>query len=364
MAEKEKRKWTEMAKIRVEVSKPYDVIVERGVLDRAAELISGVTKSKKIAVITDDTVDSLYGERLINNLNQGGFDTSKFVFPHGEQNKNAGTYVKILNFLASERLTRADTVVALGGGVVGDMAGFAAATYLRGIRYIQMPTTLLSAVDSSVGGKCAIDLDRGKNLAGAFHQPSLVLCDPDVLTTLSRDILMDGCGEVLKYGILADPELLSHITEKGEDFDAEYVISRCVKLKAEIVSEDELDHGRRALLNLGHTTAHAIEKLSNFGVSHGSAVATGCAIAARASAKRGFCSDECAKIVEGAVKALGHYEMSPYTAEQMCDIMLSDKKRHGDKIDFIVVRDVGNCSIETISTNELVDFVKSGNGEL
>ncbi len=360
MAEKEKRKWTEMAKIRVEVSKPYDVIVERGVLDRAAELISGVTKSKKIAVITDDTVDSLYGERLINNLNQGGFDTSKFVFPHGEQNKNAGTYVEILNFLADRELTRSDTVLALGGGVVGDMAGFAAATYLRGIRYIQMPTTLLSAVDSSVGGKCAIDLDRGKNLAGAFHQPSLVLCDPDALTTLPRDILMDGCGEVLKYGILADPELLSHITENGEDFDAEYVISRCVKLKAEIVSEDEFDHGRRAFLNLGHTTAHAIEKLSKYSVSHGSAVATGCAITARISETNGFCSKECAVKIEKAVKSLGHSAKTSYTAEEICDIMLSDKKRHGDFIDFITVRDIGKCSIETVSTNELLGFVQNG----
>ena len=255
-------------------------------------------------------------------------------------------------------------MIALGGGVVGDISGFAAATYLRGIRYIQVPTTLLSAVDSSVGGKCAIDLEMGKNLAGAFHQPSLVICDYNTLDTLPREVLLDGCGEVLKYGILYSPELFGHLLEKGCSFDREYVISECVKLKADVVSKDEFDTGLRAFLNLGHTTAHAIEKLSCFGVSHGAAVATGCAIAARASAACGLCSAETAKAVCDAVVAMGHNIDTEYSAEDICDVMLSDKKRHGNTVDFIVVKEIGKCEILPISTDELFDFVSSGMSEV
>ncbi len=349
-----------MVKIKVEAGKPYEVIIGNGVLKDAPHYIAEVTSSKKAAVITDDNVDAIYGESFMKSLRDAGFDAVKYVFPHGEANKNADNFIAILNFLAENRLTRSDTVIALGGGVVGDISGFAAASYLRGIKYIQVPTTLLSAVDSSVGGKCAIDLDAGKNLAGAFHQPSLVLCDPDTLDTLPPEVLADGCGEVIKYGILSTPELLGHLFEMGESFDREYVISTCVKLKADIVAEDEFDCGNRAFLNLGHTTGHAIEKLSAFRVSHGSAVATGCAIAARASAAAGLCTNETVSRVESAVEALGHSIKTPYTSDELCDIMLSDKKRRGDIVEFIAIRDIGDCSIEKINVSALAEFVSRG----
>lgn len=352
-----------MAKIRVNVGRPYDVVIQSGLLAKAGEYIREVVTSDTLAIVTDDTVDSLYGEAFTQSLEATGFSVCKFVFPHGEESKNGRTYLEILNFLAESRLTRADAVVALGGGVVGDITGFAAATYLRGIKYIQVPTTLLSAVDSSVGGKCAIDLETGKNLAGAFYQPSLVLCDHNTFDTLPKKIFLDGCGEVLKYGILYSKELLDHLIDKGLGFDREYVVTRCVAMKAAVVERDEFDRGERALLNLGHTTAHAIEKLSGFAVSHGAAVATGCAVAARASYARGLTSAETVDLVCRSVQRLGHKTSADYSVDDICDVMLSDKKRHGNTVDFITVRDIGECEIYEISIDELKEFVRTGISE-
>ena len=349
-----------MARIKVEAGKPYEVIIEKGALTKAAEYIASVTTSKKVAVITDDTVDSLYGDPFVCNLASAGFETVKFTFPHGEASKNTSTFIKIIDFLAENHLTRSDTVIALGGGVVGDISGFAAATYLRGIRYIQVPTTRLSAVDSSVGGKCAVDIPMGKNLLGAFHQPSVVICDYKTLDTLPREIFLDGCGEVLKYGILYSPDLLSHLSEKGTGFDREYVIGSCVQLKADVVKRDEFDTGERAMLNLGHTVAHAIEKLSNMTISHGAAVATGCAVIARASASAGICTKDTSDKICDAVLALGHKLSCEYSAKDLCNAMLSDKKRHGNTVDLIVVEDIGRCKILPISTDDLLAFIEKG----
>lgn len=349
-----------MARIKVEAGKPYEVIVEEGALERAAEYVSAVTKSKKAAVISDDTVFSIYGENFMKTLENGGFEVVNYVLRHGEASKNTDNYINIINFLAENELTRADTVIALGGGVVGDISGFAAATYLRGIRYIQAPTTLLSAVDSSVGGKCAVDIPKGKNLLGAFHQPSVVICDPLALNTLTHDILLDGCGEVLKYGILYSSELFEHLLERGISFDREYVMSACIKLKADVVKRDEFDTGERAMLNLGHTVAHAIEKLSNMTISHGAAVATGCAVIARASASAGICTKDISDKICDAVLALGHKLSCEYSAKDICDAMLSDKKRHGNTVDLIVVEDIGKCKILPISTDDLLTFIEKG----
>ncbi len=349
-----------MVKTRVEAARPYDVLTGEGLLSDAADLIGIVAATKKIAVVTDDTVDSLYGAGLVKTLEDGGFSVSKFVFPHGEASKNTDTYVKILGFLADNGFGRDDTVAALGGGVVGDVAGFAAATYMRGMKYVQIPTTLLSAVDSSVGGKCAVDLPQGKNLAGAFHQPSLVICDTKTLDTLPAEYYLDGCGEVLKYGILTGGRLLAHLIEKGASFDREYVIPECVKYKAEVVAEDEFDHGRRALLNLGHTTAHAIEKLSEYKVSHGAAVAVGCAVAARASAFAGFCTEGTVQTVENAVRAFGLEDKTEYTASELYGAMISDKKRRGEVMDFVTVRAPGDVTVTGIPLSRLEKFVSHG----
>lgn len=346
--------------IRVKTGKPYDVTIGSGVISSVPDKIREVASGAKAAIVTDDIVNGLYAEHLEKLLSDAGIEFCKFVFPNGEKNKNTATYISLLEFLSAEGLSRTDVVIALGGGVVGDTAGFAAATYLRGIKYIQIPTTVLAAVDSSVGGKCAVDLPAGKNLVGAFHQPSAVICDIDTFDTLPDKIFSDGCGEILKYGILASPRLFEMISEHGCDFPKSEVVAECVKIKADIVSRDEFDRGCRALLNLGHTCAHAIERLSGYSVSHGAAVSTGCAIAAAASASYGICSHEVALKIRLAVEKLGYSAKTEYTVDELVSVMMSDKKRHGDMTDFIVVSDIGACDIRAFSADELKAFVSSG----
>ena len=256
-----------MDTVKIECSRPYEVLVGAGLLDTAGEHIARTTGCQTAAVVADDTVDALYGDRVQVSLERAGCRVVRFRFPHGEQSKTIATYVQLLHFLAENRLTRSDAVVALGGGVTGDLAGFAAATFMRGMALVQLPTTLLAAVDSSVGGKTAVDLPQGKNLAGVFHQPSLVLCDCDTLDTLPADVFRDGCAEVIKYGVLCDAQFFESL-QKPVNEQREAVISRCVRIKSDIVSRDERDKGERQLLNLGHTIGHAIEQCSGFTVSH------------------------------------------------------------------------------------------------
>ena len=245
-------------------------------------------------------------------------------------------------------------IVALGGGVVGDLAGFAAASYLRGIRFIQVPTTLLAAVDSSVGGKTAIDLPAGKNLAGAFCQPSLVLCDTDTLNSLPLDIFRDGCAEVIKYGVLYDPKLFAHLEEKGLSFDREAVITRCVELKRDVVMEDEFDTGARMKLNLGHTVGHGVEAKSHFAISHGKAVAIGMAIVSRASA----CADT-PRIV-ALLEQFGLPTRTDYSADDLFSYTLSDKKRSGGTVNLIIPRAIGDCAIVPTKVESLKSFIQAG----
>ena len=253
-------------------------------------LCGDIISGKKLAVITDDTVDGLYFKKL-------GLDGAlKFVFPHGEESKNMNTLSEILEFLADNNFTRSDVLIALGGGVVGDITGFAAAIYMRGIDYIQVPTTLLAMVDSSVGGKCAVDLQHGKNLAGSFHQPKRVICDINALKMLPDEMYKAGMAEVIKYGVLAGISLES---------DIETLVYDCVSVKADIVKADEFDNGTRQLLNLGHTPAHGIEALSSYTVPHGFAVASGIGMIARASVKNGFCAKETAEKIIRILKENG-----------------------------------------------------------
>jgi 3-dehydroquinate synthase len=245
-------------------------------------------------------------------------------------------------------------IVALGGGVVGDLAGFAAATYLRGIRFIQVPTTLLAAVDSSVGGKTAIDLSAGKNLAGAFYQPSLVLCDTDTLNTLPEDIFRDGCAEVIKYGILYDEPFFSYLENAGLGFDREAVIARCVELKRDVVAKDEFDTGERMKLNLGHTIGHGVEARSNFALSHGKSVAIGMAIVARAS----HCPDT-QRILQ-CLEKFGLPTTTDYPPEDIYTYTLSDKKRSGGTVKLILPRSIGCCEIVPTPVDNILSFIKAG----
>ncbi len=265
----------------------YDICIEKGILDRAGAHIRAVCpRARKLAVVTDETVEGLYAQRVLDSLEGAGFDTALFVGPVGEGAKCAQHLVALWEGMAHAGLTRTDAVVALGGGVVGDVAGFAAATYLRGVDFIQIPTTLLAQVDSSVGGKTAIDLEHGKNLAGAFWQPKLVLMDPDTLNTLSDKTFSDGMAEVIKYGCIANKGLfnflLAHPSRPQVMERIEYVLTTCCDLKREAVEADERDTGMRMLLNFGHTVGHAYEKLGHYETwTHGQAVAAGMCVAAR-----------------------------------------------------------------------------------
>ena len=350
-----------MKTVAITASKPYNVLIGAKLLDQAGARIRALCpKAEKAALITDDTVDALYAARLTEQLESAGFAVVKFVLPHGEQSKNGQSLLAILNFLADRQLTRSDIVVALGGGMVGDISGFAAACYLRGISYIQVPTTLLADVDSSVGGKTAIDLDAGKNLAGAFYQPELVLCDYETLQTLPADIFTDGCAEVIKYGVLRSEELFEHLEQKGKDFDMAYVLETCVAMKRDFVCQDEFDTGIRRQLNLGHTFGHAVEAHSNFALSHGKAVAIGMATVARASAAAGICSEECAQRIVALLTRFGLPSKTDEPLEELFPHMLSDKKRLGGTVNVIVPQRIGCCRVLPLGIDELKDFMKAG----
>ncbi len=348
-----------MAKVTVNTAKPYDILIEKGLLDRAGDLIRQTAGGSAVCVVTDDTVDSLYGERLTASLENAGYRWEKFVIPHGEASKNADNFIKILNFLAEKQFTRTDVVAALGGGVVGDLAGFAAACYNRGMLFVQLPTTLLAAVDSSVGGKTAIDLDAGKNLAGAFYQPRLVLCDYATLDTLSDEIFRDGCAEVIKYAVIADGALFEQLKKPIKE-QMEQVITRCVEIKRDVVIEDEFDTGLRQILNFGHTVGHAVEANSHFTISHGQGVAIGMAIEAKAAAKQGYCSESCAGAIIDLIRAYQLPTESPYDASTLCEKALSDKKRRGNTISLIIPRAIGKVDIVKTSVDKLQSFIQDG----
>ena len=349
-----------MRTVTVNASKTYDIKIGSGLLSSLGEEVKKLGKAQKICVVSESTVFPLYGDTAVENLKNAGFEVISFVFPSGEESKNGSTFLELENYLAENKLTRSDMIVALGGGVVGDLAGFASASFLRGIRFIQVPTTLLAAVDSSVGGKTAIDLPAGKNLCGAFCQPSLVLCDTDTLNTLPVDIFRDGCAEVIKYGVLYDPDLFAHLEEKSLDFDREAVITRCVELKRDVVMEDEFDTGIRMKLNLGHTIGHGVEAKSHFGISHGKAVGIGMAIVSRAAVKLGMCGgDTCEKILK-VLKQFGLSVTTDYSADDLYTYTLSDKKRSGGTVKLIVPRAIGDCTIVPTPVDALKSFIEAG----
>ena len=344
-----------MRTVQVTASRNYEVIIGSGLLPQLGEKARSLTKVKKVAIVSESNVFPLYGETAEQSLRDAGFEVISFVFPAGEESKSGETYLNILNFLAENQLTRTDLIVALGGGVVGDLAGFAAATYLRGIPFIQVPTTLLAAVDSSVGGKTAIDLPAGKNLCGAFYQPSLVLCDTDTLNTLPETIFRDGCAEVIKYGILYDPELFAHLQAKGLGFDRESVITRCVELKRDVVAEDEFDTGARMKLNLGHTIGHGVEALSHFQLSHGKSVAIGMAIVARSA-----CDPATRDAILNILNRFGLPVDTTSTAEELYTCALSDKKRAGGTVSLIIPRAIGDCAIVPTPVGDVKAFIEKG----
>lgn len=346
-----------MNTIQISASRAYDVCIGPGLLpslgDRAAALLPGRT----VCLVCDDTVAKWYKEPARVSLEQAGFTVVPYVFPHGEERKSGENFLSLLGVLAEHHLTRADGLIALGGGVTGDLTGFAAACYLRGIRYIQVPTSLLAMVDSSVGGKTAIDLPQGKNLCGAFYQPSLVLCDTDALQTLPREIFRDGCAEVIKYGVLGSRPLFEQL--KGQP-DWTQVISQCVEKKRQVVESDEFDTGCRQLLNLGHTLGHAIEKNSKFTLSHGQCVAIGMAMISRAAAVRGACSAETRDEIIGLLRQYGLPTETDQQPDAIYAAALGDKKRQGGTLTLVVPEEIGHCRLETIPVETLDEWIRDG----
>lgn len=349
-----------MISIEVKASRSYQVHIGNGLLLQLGQRTKELTKAQKTVLVSDTNVYPLYGKIAENSLEAAGFQVLSFVFSAGEESKNADTYLQLLNFLAENQVTRADCLVALGGGVVGDLTGFTAATYLRGVAYIQVPTTVLAAVDSSVGGKTAIDLPVGKNLVGAFYQPKMVLCDPDTLNTLPTDVFRDGCAEVIKYGVLYDPALLDHLLEHGIDFLREQVIARCVELKRDVVMEDEFDTGARMKLNLGHTIGHGVEAKSNYTVSHGKAVAIGLCVVARAAAAYGYCTEAVRDKIISAVKKFSLPTKTVFDAHSLFFGALSDKKRSGSHVDLIIPFDIGDCRVMPLELTQIQSFIQAG----
>lgn len=345
-----------MHTIHVNTSKPYDVLIGEGLLDKAGELTAKAIGPRKCLIVTDDTVDELYADRVQISFTYAGFTVSRFSFPAGEASKNLETLSDILNAMGEIELSRSDLAVALGGGVVGDMAGFAAAVYTRGIRFVQIPTTLLSAVDSSVGGKTAIDMPFGKNMVGAFHQPSLVITDTDVIRELPPLQLSNGTAEVIKCGVLNDPDLFTLMKSAQWQDRMEEVISRCVSYKRDIVTLDEFDNGQRALLNLGHTFGHAIEVLSGLKILHGQAVAIGMVMAASAAGL----SDDLILQLSNCLRTNGLPTHCPYGAEALASAALSDKKRAGDRLTLVLPQSIGNCILKNIAVSELTQCFRKG----
>ena len=351
-----------MTTVTVRAYRPYEVTIGRGLLDTVGRQAAGQWKGRSAAVVSDSTVAPLYLNRVKDSLERAGFRVHSFVFPAGEDQKNGGTYLKLLEFLAARRLTRADGLIALGGGVVGDLAGFAAATFLRGIGFLQLPTTLLAAVDSSVGGKTAIDLTNGKNLAGAFYQPQAVLCDLDTLDTLPAEVFADGCAEVIKYGMIGDPALLARLETVDFRADPEELVARCVAQKRDLVEQDEFDTGARQLLNLGHTLGHGVEACSGYTVSHGRAVAIGMTLVTRAAVAFGRCPAEVLPRLRRLLERYGLPDATAYSAQALYEKTLSDKKRSGDTISLVVPIAWGASQLVRIPVSELPAWIERGLG--
>ena len=341
----------------------YDIVMEEN-YDRLGQEVAALSvRDRRLCVVTDSTVAELYSDTVIRQLEPVCREVHLFVFPAGEENKNLDTVRDLYEFLIRNHYDRSDMLVALGGGVVGDLCGFTAATYLRGIRYVQLPTTLLSAVDSSVGGKTAIDLAAGKNLAGAFLQPTAVLCDTDCLRSLPAAVFADGAAEAIKTGVLSGETLFS-LFEDGTLTDAPAeIIARCIRYKAGVVERDEKEQGERRKLNLGHTVGHAIEKCSGYAIPHGHAVAAGLAVMARASERLGWAEPGVSARIAACLEKNGLPTGTDYPAEALAQAALADKKRSGDSITIVVPKAIGDCELKRIPVTELLPIIAAGRGE-
>ncbi len=345
-----------MKTIEVKTNHPYTVLIGEQLLPRTAELIKDVCNYQKVAIISDDMVADYYLNTVVSS-----FSTDKqvfcYIFPHGEQSKSADTLLQIYHFLAQNQFTRSDLIIALGGGVVGDLAGFAASSFLRGVPYVQIPTTLLAQVDSSVGGKTAINIPAGKNLVGSFYQPARVLCDTNTLSTLSKVNFSSGIAEVIKYACIYDRSLFEQIQDI-QHANMTDIITRCIQIKADIVCKDEFDTGMRMILNFGHTIGHAIEKHYHFSTyTHGQGVAIGMVKMTQLSEKAGLTQPGCAQQIIKLCQSVGLPTDCEIDTQTLFDICCLDKKNLNQSIHLILLKEIGTCLIHKLSHSEFQAFL-------
>jgi len=352
-----------MKKCLIKTGKEYEVTVGSNLKEELIRYLRGIGFDGKIAIVSDSNVARLYVADLKKVLTNENFFVATMEFPAGEENKTLKTYEMIMHFLILNEIGRNDILIALGGGVTGDLAGFAAATYMRGIRFIMMPTTLLAMVDSSVGGKTAVDMQEGKNLVGAFHQPIAVFADIDYLATLDEYVLMQGMAEAIKTGIIRGRDLLDIISKyldlRRSDM-LEDIIMMSVDTKGLYVSEDEYDLGKRKILNLGHTLGHAIERRTKYMIPHGEAVAIGINRMLEESEKRAGLSSDDKNLIKNILIKTGLRLEIPdnISAESLMDAILLDKKTNNDKIDIIMIRGIGDCFVERIAVDDFCSYIE------
>ena len=338
----------------------YDVIIQPGILDEAGNIISVIMKSRKALLVTDDTVASLWLEKTLHALDAAGFSVSVFTFPHGEEHKTLDTVRDILEYAVSAGLERSDFIIALGGGVCGDMAGFASSMYMRGIPFVQIPTTLLASVDASVGGKTGVNLGSGKNQIGTFHQPSCVIFDPDVLSTLPAEQMDDGKAEIIKHSVLAGGRLY-HIIQEGTLMEnIEEAVALNVEIKKSYVVSDPFDKGYRQMLNFGHTIGHAIEKCSNYKISHGHAVAMGMVAETQAFLKLYNEKSDVLDIIKSILEKNNIKYKVPYSAQELITSAMHDKKMLYGKLSIIAPEGIGKCTLRTLESSRIPEYIAAG----
>ena len=339
------------------MSATYDIQIKKGILSECAKFISDVVRGKKAMIVTDTNVAPLYLDKVKDKLSSAGFETYSHIFTAGEESKHLGTVAGIYDSLSENEFTRKDFIVALGGGVCGDISGFVASTYMRGIDFVQIPTTLLSQVDSSVGGKTGVDTKYGKNLVGAFYQPKLVLIDPLTLNTLSDHYFADGMGEVVKYGCIRNAELFTMLENVDIKENIEDIILECLKIKRDVVVEDEKESGVRMILNFGHTAGHSIEKLAQFKKSHGECVAKGMVMITKASESLGITEVGTAKRIENLCSKCNLDTSCDYDIDTVARNAKNDKKGSDNNLSIILSDKIGSCFIHTIDKNEFANFL-------
>lgn len=349
-----KQEPSELHHLTVGTCRTYEIHIQEGLLNRVAEECSTVLKSEKLLLLTDSNVAPLYGDMVHKALACAGYAVYDYVVPAGEASKSTEQFLQVVSTLAKEGFSRSDAIIALGGGVVGDLAGFCASSYLRGIPFVQIPTTLLACVDSSVGGKTAVNLPEGKNLLGAFYQPYLVLIDPLTLKTLTPAVYADGMAEVIKYGMIRDSELFDALECRA--WTDTQIIKRCVTIKSEVVATDEFDNGCRLLLNYGHTVGHAIEHCSHFQISHGNAVAIGMSVMAHAETGGASLAER----LDAVLNCYGLPTSCEFSAEDLYLAAMADKKRRNQTLHIITVPMLGNGRVNTIPIEELKAYLRKG----